>query len=381
MNPPRRSVRFLQLPGLSSSSCLSVFILICLETVLLSSLTDGHRIFYMHWNTTNSIFRIDNTDHIIDVNKGNLAYEFDQVHIICPVYEPGTFDNETEKYIIYNVSKVEYETCRITNANPRIIAICDKPQKLMYFTITFRPFSPQPATSSKDDLHRRIGGRCSSHNMKVVFKVCCAEDKDKELQQHNNITSLLANGGTGNANNNMNNNIPDHQQSPSQGQTPTHQSTGVSINTNIAKTKTPSFAQQVPSTSTNQGTNINSGRFIPSINNNSSNIVQSTMNWPQQTSSSSSSSSHNNNNNNNNNNHHQQPFYPSYVTSPHTPLQNSANNYNNNNSPSTSITHKPIKKTNEYDKHPNEVVKNEELTIYINFTSFIIFGVSGEIFV
>lgn len=89
-------------------------------------------------------FRIDNTDHIIDVNKGNLAYEFDQVHIICPVYEPGTFDNETEKYIIYNVSKVEYETCRITNANPRIIAICDKPQKLMYFTITFRPFSPQP---------------------------------------------------------------------------------------------------------------------------------------------------------------------------------------------------------------------------------------------
>lgn len=89
-------------------------------------------------------FRIDNTDHIIDVNKGNLAFEYDQVHIICPVYEPGTFENETEKLIIYNVSKAEYETCRITNANPRIIAVCDKPQKLMYFTITFRPFTPQP---------------------------------------------------------------------------------------------------------------------------------------------------------------------------------------------------------------------------------------------
>lgn len=36
------------------------------------------------------------------------------------------------------------------------------------------------ATSSKDDLHRRIGGRCSSHNMKVVFKVCCkADEMDK----------------------------------------------------------------------------------------------------------------------------------------------------------------------------------------------------------
>ncbi|KAG8257833.1 Ephrin-B2a [Homalodisca vitripennis] len=42
------------------------------------------------------------------------------------------------------VSKEEYDTCRITNPNPRIIAICDKPYKLMYFTITFRSFTPQP---------------------------------------------------------------------------------------------------------------------------------------------------------------------------------------------------------------------------------------------
>lgn len=42
------------------------------------------------------------------------------------------------------VSKEEYDTCRITNPNPRIIAVCDKPYKLMYFTITFRSFTPQP---------------------------------------------------------------------------------------------------------------------------------------------------------------------------------------------------------------------------------------------
>ncbi|KAK4021999.1 hypothetical protein OUZ56_007486 [Daphnia magna] len=139
-------------------------------------------------------FRIDNTDHIIDVNKNNIPFEYDQVNIICPVYTPGTHEDDAEKYIIYNVSKEEYDTCRITNPNPRIIAVCDKPYKLMYFTITFRSFTPQPgglefrpgqdyyfiSTSSKDDLHRRIGGRCSSHNMKVVFKVCCkAEDLDK----------------------------------------------------------------------------------------------------------------------------------------------------------------------------------------------------------
>lgn len=49
-------------------------------------------------------FRIDNTDHIIDVNKNNAAFEYDQVNIICPVYQPGTYDEDAEKYIIYNVS-------------------------------------------------------------------------------------------------------------------------------------------------------------------------------------------------------------------------------------------------------------------------------------
>lgn len=49
-------------------------------------------------------FRIDNTDHIIDVNKGNIPFEYDQVNIICPTYTPGTHEEDAEKYIIYNVS-------------------------------------------------------------------------------------------------------------------------------------------------------------------------------------------------------------------------------------------------------------------------------------
>lgn len=49
-------------------------------------------------------FRIDNTDHIIDVNKGNMPFEYDQVNIVCPVYAPGTHESDAEKYIIYNVS-------------------------------------------------------------------------------------------------------------------------------------------------------------------------------------------------------------------------------------------------------------------------------------
>lgn len=49
-------------------------------------------------------FRIDNTDHIIDVNKNNAAFEYDQVNLICPVYPEPYVDDDTEKYIIYNVS-------------------------------------------------------------------------------------------------------------------------------------------------------------------------------------------------------------------------------------------------------------------------------------
>lgn len=49
-------------------------------------------------------FRIDNTDHIIDVNHGNIPYEYDQVNLVCPSYSPSTPEDEAEKYIIYNVS-------------------------------------------------------------------------------------------------------------------------------------------------------------------------------------------------------------------------------------------------------------------------------------
>lgn len=175
-------------PGFSCTVVLRTVVLVLFSLqafVLATAAPSSARFYTIHWNSSNPIFRIDNTDNIIDVNRNNLKFEYDQVNLICPVYTPGTRDDEMEKYIIYNVSKDEYETCRITNPNPRIIAVCDKPYKLMYFTITFRPFTPQPggleflpghdyyfiSTSTSDDLHRRIGGRCTTHNMKIVFKV------------------------------------------------------------------------------------------------------------------------------------------------------------------------------------------------------------------
>uniref|UniRef100_A0A182F5B7 Uncharacterized protein n=2 Tax=Anopheles albimanus TaxID=7167 RepID=A0A182F5B7_ANOAL len=348
----------------------------------------------MHWNTTNSIFRIDNTDHIIDVNKGNAQFEYDQVHIICPVYEPGTFDNETEKYIIYNVSKVEYETCRITNHDPRIIAICDKPNKLMFFTITFRPFTPQPggleflpgndyyfiSTSSKDDLHRRIGGRCTTDNMKVVFKVCCG---DEQQSHHGHLPSngTVIGGGHG---------------------------TGAGAGTGGVDGG--AGAGGANNTISIDAFDPNSRLLPPAINTSQGNIVQNTVNWPVW-----GNGAGDGNPGTDNGRHPQQPHQPQHLPPVHggagghpgrpglavppigangrhnhhytaSPPRTSINvpgagvgggggaygnsninnhNYNINSPPSNAHpgNSKPTKKTKEYDKqHPNEVVKNEELT-------------------
>ena len=73
----------------------------------------------------------------------------------------------------------------MTSDRPRTVAVCDSPSELMYFTITFRSFTPTPggmeflpgrnyyfiSTSSSDDLHQKRGGKCLTHNMKVAFKV------------------------------------------------------------------------------------------------------------------------------------------------------------------------------------------------------------------
>jgi ephrin-B len=117
------------------------------------------------------------------VNEGNLPWEYDQVNIICPVYKPGT--PNPEQHIIYSVSKEEFQSCRVLNPRPKIVAICNQPQTFMYFTITFRSFTPTPggmefrpgkdyyfiSTANSKDIHRRVGGWCSSHNMKMIFKV------------------------------------------------------------------------------------------------------------------------------------------------------------------------------------------------------------------
>jgi len=162
-----------------SSSVLVTLVII--SSITSTMATKTHKVY---WNSTNPIFRIDNTDHIVDVNQGNLPWEYDQLNIICP-------QNSREQHVIYSVSREEFDSCRVTSPRPKIVAICNKPETFMYFTITFRSFSPTPgglefkpgqtyyliSTSTTRDIHRRVGGFCSSHNMKMIFNVAEKEEQ------------------------------------------------------------------------------------------------------------------------------------------------------------------------------------------------------------
>jgi len=141
----------------------------------------------LYWNSTNPIFQISNTDHIIDVNSrpGLGPHQYDRINIICPQYPTYTQLQSMERHIIYNVNKEEYDSCTITNNKPRIIAYCKDPYESKIFTVSFRSFSPIPnsfefhpgksyyfiSTSSKNNLKSKRGGYCLKNNMKVVFNV------------------------------------------------------------------------------------------------------------------------------------------------------------------------------------------------------------------
>ena len=172
---------------------VSVMILQIIVIFQIVMLVEGRKNHLLYWNTTNAEFKAGHIEKIvsIDVNQGNLPWEYDQVNIICPF-------NSQEKHVIYSVSKEEFDSCRVSNPRPKIVAMCDKPQSFKYFTITFRSFSPSPgglefkpgqnyyfvSTSNSKDIHRRVGGYCQNNNMKMVFKVADNRHDETEYKKH-----------------------------------------------------------------------------------------------------------------------------------------------------------------------------------------------------
>ena len=164
----------------------------------------GSKVRNVYWNTTTASF--SDEPMIVTVNEGNLPWEYDQVNLICPVVKKGD-GNVGEQHVIYSVEKDEFENCKVTNPRPRIVAVCNRPDTFMYFTITFRSFTPTPgglefrpgqeyyfiSTANTRDIHRRVGGWCKSHNMKMIVKVAESQTelKFRENQQKSTTFSPI----------------------------------------------------------------------------------------------------------------------------------------------------------------------------------------------
>ena len=97
--------------------------------------------------------------------------------------------------MIYSVGREEYDSCAVLGPHPRIVAYCTQPYQRKYrhhrvnifsskskyfplsriFTLSFRSFSPVPNTlefhPGQDYFFISGSDYCTSHNMKVMFKV------------------------------------------------------------------------------------------------------------------------------------------------------------------------------------------------------------------
>ena len=170
-----------------------------LVLLALASLCQASQVRNVYWNTTTAM--ASKEPMVVTVNENNLPWEYDQVNLICPVVGEG---GREEQHVIYSVDKEEFESCRVSSPRPRIVAVCNRPRRFRYFTITFRSFTPTPgalefspgqeyyfiSTSTNTDIHRRVGGWCSSHNMKMIFKVAESETEQQYRENKKKSTTF-----------------------------------------------------------------------------------------------------------------------------------------------------------------------------------------------
>merc|ERR1712110_1397258 len=163
-------------------------------------------IHYINWNTSNPLFK-EYGNNVIEINAGteDQPWSYEQANIICPRYSASLPTLRAERYIIYNVTKTEFDHCQVINPQQnKIVAVCNTPYQLTFFTLTFRAFSPVPgafefhpgenyyfiSTSSKRNLYKHRGGRCATHNMRLVFRISDIKHGDNKTNyvhhiQHN----------------------------------------------------------------------------------------------------------------------------------------------------------------------------------------------------
>lgn len=133
------------------------------------------------------------------------AWDYQQANIICPLYDQQVPRTLTEQYVIYNVTKEEYDECSLRSLEAaKIVALCNTPYKPKFYTLTFRSFSPTPGAfefhpgnlyffiatnyleTANGHQQRKISRpKCSHPPMRLVFRIHEEnkdDDKRKEIQ-------------------------------------------------------------------------------------------------------------------------------------------------------------------------------------------------------
>ncbi|KAK2155799.1 hypothetical protein LSH36_231g04017 [Paralvinella palmiformis] len=133
---------------------------------------------------TKSRFKTSNNDHVIQVNM------YDELDFVCPTFEEWEDSSQFEYYIIYQVSKKEYDDCYIYPETKAIMIVnCSSPNQRKRFTILFEPFASIPhvpefkkggtyyyistSTGQRDGIANVQQGACLYRNMKLTITVCC----------------------------------------------------------------------------------------------------------------------------------------------------------------------------------------------------------------
>jgi hypothetical protein len=139
----------------------------------------------LYWNSKNILFSSSMPNYLtINARIG------DNIDLVCPKYDADN-NLSVEYSTIYKVgTKYEFDNCLVDLNNPETVPLlkCDKPfSGPIKYTIYFVKYSPVPfalefqenkeyyfisaSTGHKNGINSKLGGLCSSNNMKFSIKI------------------------------------------------------------------------------------------------------------------------------------------------------------------------------------------------------------------
>ena len=165
------------------------------------------KVHFVHWNSSNPLF--SSSRNVIDISSAKSPWDYEQANIICPFHQSGVPQSLTEQYVVYNVTKEEYQECKLNSvSSAKIVTVCNTPYQPKFITLTFRSFSPTPGAFEfhpgekyyfmstpyvlDSGSYRRSRSddavtRCSHPPMRLIFRI-------KELHSNDNADKAVKSG-------------------------------------------------------------------------------------------------------------------------------------------------------------------------------------------